>query len=177
MWSLPEDRVMCRYQSAVCLGPIVFSDPDAFGFIQWFAYHVDVVGIDHVYVYLVQPRKIPAAAARVLSHYHGRGRATLINWSPIGDVWGRTSWHHMQVCPDLSHHHNLAEPVHMQGCLTQPSPLHLLLSTYVIAVLQHALHSTRGHASWRCSNVQPLGLLDFINDEIMINHEWLICIK
>jgi hypothetical protein len=116
IWSSPEGTVTCRHQSAVCLGPVVFSDPDAFGFIQWFAYHVDVLGIDHVYVYLVQPRKIPAAAARVLSHYHARGRATLINWSPIGDVWGRTSWHRMQVCSDLSHHHNLAEPMHMQGC-------------------------------------------------------------
>jgi hypothetical protein len=84
------------------MGPVLFNHADAFGFIQWFAYHVDVLGLDHVYVYLVQPRNIPVAAARVLRHYHARGKATLIDWSPVGDTWGRTSWHHMQVSTECT---------------------------------------------------------------------------
>jgi Glycosyltransferase family 92 len=80
------------------VGPLLFKNQDGFAFTQWLVYHLEVLGIDHVVLYLVQSARIPVAAVKVMQHYHGEGRLTVIDWAPLGDAWAKHSWCYMQVC-------------------------------------------------------------------------------
>jgi Glycosyltransferase family 92 len=73
-----------KYRTGVCLGPVTFRGGDPAYFLQWFAYHVDVLQIDHVYVYLVDTCGSAPLQAAVLAHYQRRGKATVIDWSTVG---------------------------------------------------------------------------------------------
>eukprot|EP00884_Botryococcus_braunii_P001310 jgi/Botrbrau1/1117/Bobra.0162s0015.2 len=70
--------------TGVCLGPVIFRGGDPGYFLQWFAYHVEVLQVDHVYVYLVDSCQKQPLQAAVLAYYQQRGKATVIDWSTIG---------------------------------------------------------------------------------------------
>eukprot|EP00884_Botryococcus_braunii_P001510 jgi/Botrbrau1/1135/Bobra.0162s0028.1 len=90
-----------KHLTGICLGPVTFREGDPVYFLQWFAYHVDVLQVDHVYVYLVDSCQKQPLQAAVLAHYQQLGKATVIDWSTIGgtpDAW--KGWWYNQPAMD-----------------------------------------------------------------------------
>ncbi len=71
------------HNTGVCLGSVDYRRADPLRLLQWFAYHVDVLGVDHVFTYVADLDALSPVHAAILRHYQRGGHATVVDWAQV----------------------------------------------------------------------------------------------